>query len=46
MITVDGEEFAGGAGLSVAVPPGHPVAVVAGSTASPVRLIEVEVEAR
>jgi mannose-6-phosphate isomerase-like protein (cupin superfamily) len=46
MITVDGEEFAGGAGLSVAVPPGHPVAVVAGSTPYPVRLIEVEVEAR
>ncbi|WP_405540356.1 cupin domain-containing protein [Streptomyces sp. NBC_00075] len=46
VITVDGDEFAGNAGLSLAVPPGHRVAVAAAGTADPLRLIVVEVGAR
>jgi mannose-6-phosphate isomerase-like protein (cupin superfamily) len=45
VITVDGAEFTGGAGMSVAVPPRHTVSVAAGA-AGPVRMIAVEVEVR
>ena len=44
VVSVDGDEFGGAAGLSVAVPPGYKTAVSAGA-ADPVRMIVVEVEA-
>lgn len=52
VITVDGEEFAGGKGLSLAVPPGRPTTVAAApggagaAGAGAVRLIVVEVGVR
>lgn len=45
VLTVDGDDFAGGTGLSLAVPPGHPVTVTAGPDCA-LRLIAVEVHAR
>ncbi|MEU9410983.1 cupin domain-containing protein [Streptomyces sp. NPDC048281] len=44
VITVDGDEFTGGAGLSLAVPPRHKAVVAAADTADPLRLIMVEVK--
>lgn len=46
VFAVDGEEFTGGAGLSLAVPPGRAVTVAAVGTAAALRLIIIEVEAR
>lgn len=45
VILVDGLEFAGGKGLSVAIPPGHNASVAAVGMDGPLRLIVIEIEA-